>query len=255
MSKLLGVDVSKWQGVMDWEKCRNAGAYFAFIRAGSCTYTGGICYTDHQFKNNAKFAPPELPVGYYWYFRPNYSPTVQADYFADLIQDEDWVLPPVLDLETRGGLSPTAVSNASGEFIAQLYQRVNVWPIVYSRSYFLHDRTIDHPLFHECDLWIARYTIKPEPWGNPNDHAKIKPPYWNDWTFWQYVADSDAAVRFGGSGPPNGDDDIDLNWFNGDETTFREYIGAPEPDPYPDDIGVKVDVDGVKYHGHIAKVV
>jgi len=252
---LLGVDVSWWQGPMDWEKCKSAGAKFAFIRAGSCTGTGGQNYKDNQFDNNAEFAPPVLPVGYYWYFRPNFSPRSQADYFCDLIEPETWVLPPVLDLETTGGLSASAVTNSSVEFIARIYERLSIWPIVYSRSYFMHDYTVDHPLWHECDLWIARYVQKPAPWGNPNDSAKIKPPYWDDWRFWQWVAESDAAVQFGGLGPPNGDDDIDLNYFNGDEAAFAEYIGAPPPTfPLPPDIGVKIDIDGVKYWGRIPRV-
>jgi lysozyme len=257
MTRVLGVDVSWWQGPMEWQTTKEVGAGFAFIRAGSCNSVDGTNYTDFQFENNAEFAPEHLPVGFYWYFRPNFSPAGQANYFCDLIEPETWVLPPVLDLETTGGKSAAGVTNAAAEFIAQVYARLSVWPIVYSRSYFLHDLTVDNELWHECDLWIARYTNKAEPWGNPNDNPKTKPPYWNDWMFWQYVANSDAAVKYGGAGPPNGDDDIDLNYFNGDAVAFKEYIGAPPPPtfPLPDDIGVKVDIDGIKYRGRIELVV
>jgi lysozyme len=254
---LLGIDVSKWQGEMNWQTAADAGAKFAFIRAGSIDNSSGYCYTDYHYMRNISLAPDHMPVGCYWYFRPNHSPTKQANYFCDLLEGEDWKLPPVLDLETTGGLSPVAVSNESGEFIAQVYQRTKYWPIVYSRSYFLHDRTIDHPLFHECDLWIARYTSKPEPWGNPGDYQKAKPPYWDDWTFWQWIADSNLAVEFGGEGPPGSEDDIDLNYFNGDEEDLQEYIGSPFPPTpvLPPNIGVKVniEIDGqdVKYQGHI----
>ena len=255
MTKLLGVDVSRWQGPMDWYTTKAAGAKFAFIRAGSCNSSDGSCYTDDQFPNNAEFAPLYLPVGYYWYFRPNHNPTVQADYFCDLIQGETWALPPVVDLEVTGGLSPANVTMKTTEFIARINERLKIWPILYSRAYFLHDYTVYHPFWEECDLWIARYTTKDEPWGNPNDYPKVKPPYWDNWTFWQYIADSDAAVKYGGHGPPNGDDDIDLNYFNGDEAAFEEYIGAPSPPtfPYPADIGVKIDIEGVKYWGRIPR--
>jgi GH25 family lysozyme M1 (1,4-beta-N-acetylmuramidase) len=43
---LLGTDVSKWQGDMNWEKADSAGANFAFIRAGSIDNISGNCYTD-----------------------------------------------------------------------------------------------------------------------------------------------------------------------------------------------------------------
>jgi len=252
---LLGVDVSKWQGDMDWEKCFNAGARFAFIRAGSIDNTSGNCYMDYQYMRNVSLAPDYMPIGCYWYFRPNHDPIRQADYFSDLIDEEAWLIPPVLDLETTGGLNPGGVTGAAVAFIAQVYNNLNIWPIVYSRSYFLHDQTTNNPLYAECDLWIARYTTKPEPWGNPGDAVKFKPPYWDDWTFWQYIADSNAAVQYGGEGPPGGDDDIDLNYFHGDQAAFDEYINKPPaPTPLPNDIGVKVDIDGVKYWGRISRV-
>ncbi len=47
---------------------------------------------------------------------------------------------------------------------------------------------------------------------------------------------------------------MDLNRFNGDQAAFDQYIGAvPEPG-LPDDIGVKVDIEGVKYRGRIERV-
>lgn len=257
MSRLLGIDVSKWQGEMNWERAAEAGAEFAFIRAGSIDNSTGNCYLDYQYYKNVSLAPDNLPIGCYWYFRPNHSAVKQADYFCDLIDGEDWVLPPVLDFETTGGLSPANVTRSLAEFIAHIYQRLAVWPIIYSRSILLHDATVDHPLFKECDLWIARYTTNSEPWGNPGDSEKLKPPYWDEWVFWQWIANSNRAVYFGGEGPPGGDDDIDLNYFNGDEAMFREYIGKPFPPKpvLPPTIGVKVnlEIDGkdVKYQGQI----
>ena len=252
---LLGVDVSKWQGDMNWDQCASAGAGFAFVRAGSIDNTSGNCYTDYQFIRNISLAPDYIPTGCYWYFRPNHDPIKQADYFSDLIGEEAWLIPPVLDLETTGGKTPSAVTGAAAAFIAQVYNNLNAWPIIYSRSYFLHDQTANHPLWSECDLWIARYTVKPAPWGNPGDAAKMKPPYWDDWKFWQYIAESNRATEFGGEGPPGGDDDIDLNYFNGEQAEFDEYIHKPPATPQlPPSIGIKVDVGGVKYWGQINKV-
>ena len=253
---ILGVDVSKWQGEMSWEVTAAAGAQFAFVRAGSIDNVSGNCYTDYQFVRNASFAPEHMATGYYWYFRPNHDATKQANYFCDLIENEEQSLPPVLDLETSGNKTPLQVTNASATFIARVYERLLKWPIVYSRSYFLHDQTVDHPLFHECDLWVARYTLNAKPWGNPGDYAKTKPPYWDDWKFWQYIANSNRAEEFGGEGPPGGDDDIDLNYFNGDEATFNAYINKPQPPAQVQlpascfgKLNFEIDGKDVKYQG------
>jgi lysozyme len=249
MSNVLGVDVSKWQRDMDWDKCDEAGAKFAFVRAGSINNVTGACYTDYEFLRNASLAPEHMPTGYYWYFRPNHDPVKQADYFCDLIEGEEQSLPPVIDLETSGNRTPRQVTEAAAAFIAKVYDRLTVWPIVYSRSYFLHDATIDHPLFHECDLWIARYTSRSQPWGNLFDYPKTKPPYWDDWTFWQYTS-SGSGAEYGAKSRA-----IDLDYFNGDQEAFDEYIQKPHTSPEPPpDIGVKVDIEGVKYWGRINKV-
>lgn len=253
---VMGIDCSKWQGEMNWEKCAQAGAKFAFIRAGSIDNSSGVCYTDYQFYRNASFAPEHLPAGYYFYFRPNYDATKQADYFCDLIENEDWLLPPVLDLETTGNRTAAQITNSAVAFIARVYERLTVWPIVYSRASFMNSYTQPRPLWKECDLWIARYkSTLTHPWGDAAQYPSLKPRDWDDWKFWQYIAESNAAVQYGGEGPPGGDDDIDLNYFNGDQAAFDEYIHKPQlPPVLPADIGVKIDIDGVKYWGRINKV-
>jgi GH25 family lysozyme M1 (1,4-beta-N-acetylmuramidase) len=226
---ILGGDVSFWQGPWNWEIAAAEGWRFAFIRAGSCNSTNGIPYTDHQFMNNAKYAPDHLPVGFYWYFRPDKDPIRQADYFVDLIIDRRWKLPPVMDLESRGNLSPAAVTNSAVKFLAHVYAELKVWCIFYSRSWWLRDFTIYHELFKETDYWVARYTGKAQPYGNPGDPPNYDPPYWEKALFWQKIANSNAAVQYGGLGPPNGDDDVDLNLFNGTEEEFQKYSGTLPP--------------------------
>ena len=99
-----GIDVSKWQGEIDWDKAKAAGAQFAFIRAGSVSNVSGTPYEDFQFRRNTQLAPPIMPVGFYWYFRPNQNAIKQAEFFINLIRDQDWKLYPVVDVEEHGGL-------------------------------------------------------------------------------------------------------------------------------------------------------
>jgi hypothetical protein len=49
---------------MDWQKCSDAGAKFAFIRAGSISINGEL-YTDYHFIRNASLAADHMPTGFY----------------------------------------------------------------------------------------------------------------------------------------------------------------------------------------------
>jgi lysozyme len=86
-----GIDVSTYQGEMDWTKPVPAGAQFAIIRAGSINDVTGICYEDHQHDRNWTEASKVLPrkIATYWYFRPNHSAVKQAEYYIDLIKDHE----------------------------------------------------------------------------------------------------------------------------------------------------------------------
>jgi lysozyme len=207
-----GVDVSWWQGLIDWQICREAGALFAFIRAGSCNSVTGENYEDFLFRENAEDAPKLMPVGYYWYFRPQHSPTSQADYFSNLVLAEDFLMPPVADIENNGGLSPAAYADSIKAFLDRVESLTGYKPIIYTSSGKWAD-VEPRPYWDDYDLWVAHYTSNPEP---------LVPEAWNlnGWIFWQYTASGDAE-EFGGPGPPSGDDDIDLNWFNGTEDEFH----------------------------------
>ena len=248
----LGIDVSKWQLEMDWDKADSAGAKFAFVRAGSITTVSGNFYTDYQFERNAELAPEYMPIGFYWYFRPQHDPLEQADYFCGLIENRDWRLPPVLDLEDSGGLSAEDVTQSASSFALRINENLTALPILYSRAYWLNDHTVPDDLMKLLDLWIARYTTKGKPWGNIlpwPDSPKIKPRDYDDWRFWQFSARGNGrGAEFGAKSKS-----IDLDYFNGDQTSLDEYAGVLPPPVYtfPPSIGIKVDIEGTKYKGHI----
>jgi len=60
---LLGIDISKWQGEMNWETAKLQGAKFAFIRAGFAGSSPG-CYEDSQFARNSTQAFLYIPVDF-----------------------------------------------------------------------------------------------------------------------------------------------------------------------------------------------
>lgn len=219
MSKVLGLDCSKWQGEMDWSVARVAGAKFAFIRAGSISNITGIPYTDYQFETNARIAPDYMPVGFYWYFRPQFDPVAQAEYFCNLIKDKRWKLPPVLDLEDEGGLSAAEVTEAAKIFIIEVFVNLDVWPLLYSRAQWLNNHTVDDEVWDFVNLWVARY--KEGLTGPWSDGFSI-PRDFDEWVFWQFSADTNnRGAEFGAKSKS-----IDLNYFNGDEDDFLLYLGA-----------------------------
>ena len=79
-----------------------------------------------------------------------------------------------------------------------------------------------------------------------NVHEPLIPEAWEKHIFWQHTSQGDA-VKYGGPGPPSGDDDIDLNWFNGTEDDFLLYLGAPPP--LPKIVKVETERNAVLYDG------
>jgi hypothetical protein len=93
---LQGVDVSKWQGKIDWSKMAAKAPDFVIIRAGSADANGP--YTDYQFENNVNGASlAGIPWAFYWFLRPNLDVKAQADYFVDLAYG-NYSYPPNVDL-------------------------------------------------------------------------------------------------------------------------------------------------------------
>lgn len=252
MANLLGVDVSKWQILMDWQKCHDAGAKFAFIRAGSINNSTGECYTDYQFERNTEIAPDFMPVGFYWYFRPNHDPIKQANYFCDLIRDKKRKLKPVLDWEFNGGLSPAQNTNRAAMFVLRVNELLETLPLLYSRAYWLNDFTIPDELMKLLELWIARYTTKGKPWGNIlpwPDSPKVKPRDYSEWKFWQFSADGNGrGDEFGGQSAS-----MDLNYFNGDQAAFDKYIGIETVPVLPLTLNVTIEFNDIIYKGEVKR--
>jgi lysozyme len=247
---ILGLDVSKWNKEMDWAKASSAGAKFAFIRAGSISATNGISYTDYQFDRNAKIAPDHMPVGFYWYFRPQWCALDQAEYFCNLIKDKGYRLPPVLDLESSWGMSAERITEAAKIFITEVYVRLDVWPLLYSRSGWLDNFTVPDAVWDFVDLWVARYNASlTGPWSD----GHCIPRDFDDWKFWQYTSKGSGA-QYGSQSAS-----IDLNYFNGDQVALDEYTKVePEPVGIPDDIVVRATIElkdqVLKYKGRIELV-
>lgn len=227
MAKLLGMDVHVYNNKIDWAKAQDAGAHFALIRAGGVAWDGSY-FTDNWFERNAEVAPEFVYVGYWWVFRANYSAQDQIDYFINLIKPYRQDIPASLDNELR---APVSQAVFSIQLLLALGHLDQAWParrhIEYTRSTFHNRFLAARPEFKELyDLWTARYTNQPEPWGNPTDLSYVYPRDYDEWVLWQWSADGNGrGQEFGAPAPPTADHDMDLDYFNGDLAAFKAYFG------------------------------
>ena len=198
---LLGIDVSHYQGVIDWPKVAAAGVKFVFIKA-----TDGATLADPMAKTNASGAAAAgLPFGFYHFWRPTDDWRAQADFFLSVIDDvaplaNAGVLPSVLDIEV-GSLS----EDNQGDALSWVKAAPGQIAIVYvSPSYARFNLT--DPAWIQYPLWSAHYTELPQP----------NTDKWPTWMFWQ---------RQGNGTIPGISTPVDIDWFNGSD--FQKLIQLP----------------------------
>jgi lysozyme len=188
-----GIDVSHWQGAIDWRAVRGGGVEFAFIKA-----TEGATYADPEFARNwAGAAEAGVMRGAYHYFRPNVDPVKQAENFLRVAQIRPGDLPPVLDVETSDGVAGDALLRSVRVWLETVERATGKRPVVYTYPDFWNRYASGS--VGAYPLWIATYS---------RDQPMV-PVGWSDWTFWQYTSTGRVAGIAG---------DVDQNRFNGGST-------------------------------------
>ncbi|WP_052495938.1 glycoside hydrolase family 25 protein [Pedobacter lusitanus] len=198
-----GIDVSYYQGKIDWNKVKamkedDVSIRFAFIKA-----TEGVASVDPYFQRNWREAPKAgIVCGAYHYFIPKKSGLWQARFFLQTVKFEAGDLPPVIDVEQLSGVSPEKMRTELKDFIRHVEKKTKVKPIIYSGLVFYKDYLKGY--FDDYPLWIAHY-YKAE----LNAGANTK------WSFWQH---SDKA-RITGINHV-----VDFNAFRGDSLSFQQLL-------------------------------
>lgn len=194
-----GIDVSHYQGVIEWHLVARAGKTFAFIKA-----TEGVQEVDTQFQANWKGAQAAgLLRGAYHYYQPGEDPAQQAENFLRTVRMGPGDLPPVLDFEEVGERSETIEGLRTWLTIVEratrktpvIYTNPNIWSQIASSQ------------FGRFPLWIANYGVA----------APKVPAGWKSWTFWQF---SDGGSVQGIQGH------VDLDCFQG---TLRDLQQMAQP--------------------------
>ncbi len=215
-----GIDVSRHQGTMNWQKAVDEGVLFAAIRA-----TIGNYYTDPYFESNwtdAKNAG--IYVTAYHAVVPDQSADSQIKRFLNVLGNRvsEADLPLVMDVELHRNQSRAVITNIVRGCLQLTNNASARKPMVYTRASFFNHYVEPSTDWSEYDLWIARYASKP--WFGETD--PYKPRDWDTWRLWQYSHYGDG-LKYGAESLS-----IDHNWFNGDKAALDVYVGL-EPSPPP----------------------
>ncbi len=183
-TRLRGLDVSHWQGDVDWAAVWAKGGRFAYMKA-----TESTTYTDPYFKQNynGSYAAGLIRGAYHFALPDRASGTAQADFFVD--HGGGWspdgrTLPPVLDIEynpyggTCYGMGRRAMVSWIRAFSDQVQARIGRTPAIYTTTDWWNQCTGSNTGFGSTHpLFLARYA----------DAVGPLPAGWRSYAFWQYA--------------------------------------------------------------------
>ncbi|MEO8273916.1 MAG: glycoside hydrolase family 25 protein, partial [Chloroflexota bacterium] len=174
-----GIDVSHWQGTIDWAKVKASGRTFVFAKS-----TEGIGFEDSSYDANKAGAMAQgMMFGAYHFARPGSNdPVVEADWFVDTAKLQHGMLLPVFDLELTGGLSTAALTSWVKAWLQRVEQRIGAKPMIYASPSFWRTAMGDSRWFADngyAMLWVAHWNVT---------SPSVPATNWGgrSWTFWQY---------------------------------------------------------------------
>jgi lysozyme len=216
-----GLDVSKWQGSVDWEAVAGAGYTFVITR------TNHGSYIDEYFDANwSGIKAAGMIRGAYQYFEPALDVQEQAQTMIDMIGPlGPGDLPPVIDVEEADAtVTPAEYAQAVGEWIQLVEEATGRKPIIYTGRYFWQGN-VATDAFADYPLWHAQYPSSScKPPNNPPADVCGCPniaDQWTDWAMWQFT--SSGVV------PGITVNTVDVNVWNG---TYDELVALASGGSY-----------------------
>ena len=201
---VFGVDVSNYQGDIDWKKLEEQDVSFAFIKA-----TEGSGHVDESARQNLeRAADTDIKVSAYHFFSFDSAGETQANNFISVVSPDDIDMPPVVDIEYYADKRKHKPAKSEAEAILrplleELEEHYGTKPLIYTTlpvyMRYIKDEFSDYP------LWIRSVNFEPD---------------LMEWKFWQYC---DCGELEG----YNGDEKyIDLNVYNGTKEEFLTEFGS-----------------------------
>ncbi len=202
-----GIDVSKYQGLIDWQKTKRGGVAFAFIKA-----TEGGDHLDERFHRNWNEAGQTgIPRGAYHFYYFRRTAAEQAKWFIRNVPRDPNALPPVLDMEWNHGSKtckrkPTSaqVRSEMRTFLRLVHQHFGKRPMIYTTVDFYKDNHLG--LIKEHEFWLRSVA----------DHPSSVYPG-QRWSFWQYTGTGEIPGIVG---------DTDINVFAGSSSSWQQWVEA-----------------------------
>lgn len=204
-----GIDVSHYQGNIDWELLRNQGSIdecpirFVMIKA-----TEGANKLDSKFQYNFEKAHEYgFTRGAYHFYSTKSSAKDQAEHFIRQVALKNGDLPPVLDVELKPkNQTDDEFRSSVLEWLNRVEAHYKVKPIIYT-YYRFKTQYLSDTIFNQYPYWIAHYYV---------DSVAYRGP----WKFWQHT---DVGRLPGIRG------DVDFNVYNGSYYDLRQMtIGSTE---------------------------
>lgn len=177
LTGFFGIDISKWQGVIDFVKVKAAGVQAIIMRAGGYGDYNDPCYEDYYTAAKAQ----GFKLGAYYYFDPTVDTMAQAKHFVQLLQNKTWDIKPVCDIEEGGGVfSRDTLSSKVDEFLSYVEQATGMPGMVYCNTNYARN-FLDSRLA-KYSLWVAHYFFLPIADSTSPGSNGI----WSKWAGWQY---------------------------------------------------------------------
>lgn len=222
-----GVDVSAWNGVMDWVATA-LRAQFAIIRAGY-----GNAGIDIKLDRNWNCSTQvNIIPGLYWFVRAGEDYSAHAHSLWTARKNYPGPIPATMDCEYTI-LSPWDTTNWIYSMLCTYEDLAGESPMIYTSPGWWNTNTVATKWASTLNLWNAHWT---------NALTPLLPSSWTaaniPWTFWQWSADNNGLGRLYGS--TDGDADMDLDRYNGTVDDFNARFHTSIK-PLPETIPAPVD--------------
>ena len=183
-SGTMGIDVSKWNGSIDWNAVKNSGVNYVIIRVGYRGSSQGALIEDPKFKTNIKGATAAgLKVGVYFFTQAvdEVEAVQEASMVLDRISGYKISYPVFLDVEGSGGRGD-AIDSATRTAVCKAFcntiKNAGYTPGVYANKTWLTSK-MDAGALSGYKIWLAQY-------------AKT-PTYTGRYDLWQYRSDGKVS--------------------------------------------------------------
>lgn len=164
--KLKGIDVSRHDGIVDWNKVKASGIDFAILRCGYGRKS--VRQIDEQFERNYRECKRVgIPVGvyHYSYAKNTEDAQLEADFMLELIKGKQFEYPVVFDIEDKSqeDLGKETLTDITIAFCEKMEQNGYYVSIYSNVDWFINK--LDQSRLEAYDKWLAHWVTSPR-WGN-----------------------------------------------------------------------------------------